>query len=380
MVKYCDTDYAMMVCTALCLQSPTRDGSPAQSADELTEPDDEVSQPQVSAESPPPLAGVTQDLETLTTLPLELAGRSLATVASDEVQLPPIKDRRFPSSLSSATASHAPSAAESKDDTDIGDTGDVFVSLSAPLPQQTPITLEKPQFVPSEKAPEEEGKIMEEVKIFEKGAENVKLETVVEVAAPVIHVNVAKEEMAPNPVTEVSQPTHSEPESAEAETQDSEPKPTPVKTAECTLPQDSKKLSEGIAFLGTTALVKSAHSPPSTSMAEATIAVQKDTKEEGNQDAPSFIVFNPREDPTMMQGRAGLILLHIYDYYLCHSRLVIHFSASRYICSKEKKKHEAAEQEGSHWTPSRCLHGGVNQHQVSEQLYSCMHNISQGLS
>lgn len=320
-------------------------------------------EPQVSAESPPPLAGVTQDPETLTTLPLELAGRSLATVASDEVQPPPIKDERFPSSFSSATASHAPLAAESKDDTDIGDTGGVFVSLSAPLPQQTPFTPEKPQFVPSEKAPEEEGKIMEEVKIFEKGVENAKLEPVVEVAAPVIHVNVAKEEMAPNPVTEVSQPSHSEPESAEAEIQDSEPKPTLVETAEGTLPQDSKKLSEGIAFLGTTALVKSAHSPPLTSMAEAAIAVQKDTKEEGNQDAPSFIVFNP----TMMQGRTELILLHIYDYYLCYSRLVIHFSSSSYICSKEKKKHEAAEQEGSHWTPSRCLHGGVNQH---KQLYA----------
>lgn len=327
-------------------------------------------EPQVSAESPPPLAGVTQDLETLTTLPVELAGRSLATVASAEVQLPPIKDEQFPSSLSSATASHAPSTAESKDDTDVGDTGDVFVSPSAPLPQQTPVTMEKPQFVPCEKAPEEEGKIMEEVKIFEKEVENAKLEPVVEVAATVIHVNVAKEEMAPNPATEVSQQSHSEPESAEEETQDSEPKPTVVETAERTLPQDSKKLSEGIAILGTTAL-------------EATVAVQKDTKEEvnseKNQDAPSFIVFNPREDPTMMQGRAGLILLHIYDYYLCYSRLVIHFSSSSYICSKEKKKHEAAEQERSHRTPSRCLHGGMNQHKVSEQLYSCMHNISKGL-
>lgn len=341
-------------------------------------------EPQVSAESAPPPAGVTQDLETLTTLPLEVAGRSLATVASAGVQLPPIKDERFPSSLSSATASHALSAAESKDDTDVGDTGDVFVSPSAPLAKQTPVTPEKPQFVSSEKAPEEEGKIMEEVKIFEKEVENAKLEPVVEVAAPVIHVNVAKEEMAPNPATEVSQPSHSEPESAEEETQDSEPKPTVVERAERTLPQDSKKLSEGIAFLGTTALVKSAHSPLSTSMAEATIAVQKETKEEGNseknQDGPSFIVFNPREDPTMMQGRAGLILLHIYDYYLCYSRLVIHFSSSSYICSKEKKKHEAAEQERSHRTPSRCLHGGVNQHKVSEQLNSCMHNISKGLS
>lgn len=303
-------------------------------------------EPQVSAESSPPLAGVTQDLETLTTLPLELAGRSFETVASDEVQLPPIKDERFPSCLSSATASHASSAAESKDDTDIGDTGDDFVSPSAPLPQQTAVTLEKPQFVPSEKAPEEEGKIMEEVKIFEKGVENAKLKPVIEVAAPVIHVNVAKEEMAPNPATEVSQQSHSDPESAEAETQDSEPKPTPVGTAERTLPQDSKKLSKGIAFSGTTALVKSSHSPPSTSMAEATIAVQNYTKEEGNsernQDAPSFIVFNPREDPTVMQGRAGLILMHIYEYYLCYSRIVIHFSSSSYICSKEKKKHEAA--------------------------------------
>lgn len=282
-------------------------------------------EPQVSAESPPPLAGVAQDLETLTTLPLELAGRSSATVASAEVQLPPIKDERFPSSPSSATAFHAPSAAESKDDTDVGDAGDVFVSPPAPLPRQTPVTLEKPQFVPSEKAQEEEGKIMEEVKIFEKEVENAKLEPVVEVAAPVIHANVAKDEMAPNPATEVSQPSHSEPESAEEETQDSEPKPTVVDTAEHTLPHDSRKHSEGVAFLETTALVKSAHCPPSTSMAEATTAVQMDTKEEvnseKNRDAPSFIVFNPREDPTMMQGRARLILLHLYDYYLCYSRL-----------------------------------------------------------
>lgn len=278
-------------------------------------------EPQVSAESPPPLAGVAQDLETLTTLPLESAGRSLATVASAEVQLPPIKDKQFPSSLSSATASHAPSAAESKDDTDIGDTGDVFVSPPAPLAQQTPVTLEKPQFVPSEKAPEEEGKVMEEVKLFEKEVDNAKLEPVVEVAAPVIHVNVAKEEMAPNPATEVSQPSKSEPESAEEDTQDSKSKPTVVETAERTLPQDSKKLSEGIAFLGTTALVKSAHSPPSRSMAEATIAIQEDTNEEvnseKNQDTPSFIVFNPREDPTMMQGRAGLTLFFTFMITTC---------------------------------------------------------------
>lgn len=241
---------------------------------------------EVSAETSPPIVGVHQDLETLATL------------------------EQFSSSLISPSASSSPTAQESNNDTKVikSDTEDVFCSSSVPLSQQTPVTLEKSQFVPHVKPPVEEEKMLEK----EKQVDSTKLELSVDIAAPAVHYKVVNEE------TKVSQPSDPEPESDKVEAQDvtrtsairPEQSPTLVEAAEPNLGldllQDSEKISKGGDFSGTTASVECAQLLQKSTAAEAATAVHKDTEEgnsETNQDAcSSSRARHPIEEPTTAQG------------------------------------------------------------------------------
>lgn len=277
------------------MQLLTRDENPTPTTDELREPEDGVTQLdewvelEVSAETSPPIVGVHQDLETLTTL------------------------EQFSSSLISASASSSPTAQESHNDTKVikSDTEDVF--CSEPLSQQTPVTLEKSQFIPHVKPPVEEEKMLE-VKMLEKEkqVDSSKLELSVDIAAPAFHYKVVNED------TKVSQPSDPEPESDKVETQDvtrtpairPEQSPTLVEAAEPSLGldllQDSEKISKGGDFSGTTASVECAQLLQKSIAAEAATAVHKDTEEgnsETNQDAcSSSRALHPIKEPTTAQG------------------------------------------------------------------------------
>lgn len=274
------------------MQLLTRDENPTPTTDELREPEDGVTQLdewvelEVSAETSPPIVGVHQDLETLTTL------------------------EQFSSSLISASASSSPTAQESNNDTKVikSDTEDVF--CSEPLSQQTPVTLKKSQFIPHVKPPVEEEKMLE-VKMLEK-VDSTKLELSVDIAAPAFHYKVVNEE------TKVSQPSDPEPESDKVETQDvtrtpairPEQRPTLGEAAEPNLGldllQDSEKISKSGDFSGTTASVECAQLLQKSIAAEAATAVHKDTEEgnsETNQDAcSSSRALHPIEEPTSAQG------------------------------------------------------------------------------
>lgn len=294
------------------LQLLTGDEYPVLTTDELGGPEDEATESdewvelQVCAETLPHAAGVHQDLEILTTL---LAGPSSAAVAPDELQ------EQFPSSLISASASSPPTVQESNNDTKIikGDTEDVFCGTSVPLSQQTPVTLEKSQFIPHVKPPAESENTLE-VKMLkkEKQVDSTKLELSVAIAAPAIHCEGVNEE------NQVSQPLDPEPESAKVETQDvtrapairPEHGPTLVETAEPSLGldllQDSEKISKYGDFSGTTASIECPQLLQKSIAAEATAAVHHDTEEgnsDTNQDAcSSSSALHSIDEPTATQG------------------------------------------------------------------------------
>lgn len=311
LTKNHDTDHMLQWFALFSwLQLLTRDENPTLTTDELREPEDGITQLdewvelQVNDETSPLVVGVHQDLEIL-------AGPSSVTVASDELQ------EQVPSSLISASTSSPPPAEESNNDTKVikCDTEVLSCSSSVPLSQQTPVTMEKFQFIPHAKPPVKEEKMLK-VKMLEKEkrVDSTKVELSVAIAAPAFQYEEVDEE------TKVSQPSDPEPESDKEETQDvirtpairPEQSPTLVEAAEpnlcLNLLQDSKKISKGGDLSGTTASVECAQLLQESITAEATTAVQKDMdmedgNNETNQDAcSSSRSLLPMEEPTTAQG------------------------------------------------------------------------------
>lgn len=293
------------------LQLLTRDENPVPTTDELLEllePEDGITQLdewvelQVDDETSPLVVDVHQDLDIL-------AGPSSVTVASDERQ------EQVPLSLISASASSPHPAEESNNVTEVikGDTEVVSCSSSVPLSQQTPVTVEKSQFITHAKPPVEEEKMLE-VKMLEKEkrVDSTKVELSVGTVAPTFQNEEIDEE------TKVSQPSDPEPESDKEKTQDvtrtpairPEQSPTLGEEAEPNLGldllQDSEKIAKGGDLSGTTASVECAQLLQESIAAEATTAAQKDTEDgndETNQDAcSSSRALRPVEEPTTAQG------------------------------------------------------------------------------
>lgn len=289
---------------------------------------DENTEPDVSAETPPPPATDTktleeakQEVEPQITLPPELAAHTSVAAAATDVLSPLIKEEQS-SAPPAAAASPPPPEAVSKADTKVSDTVDAPVSPSASLaPQEAPAKMEDAQSAPAEKVPEKDEKKTEEVKKLEKEEPTVipKSEPVAEPAVAVNPLSVEKDEPATKAASEVSQPPPSEPEPTAPKTQStapisaSEPEPALAETAEPPLsnglPQDPEELCEDMAFTDTTPLDKpdASHSQESTPVVKTAMSAQEEVREEEtkekSEDVPPTPVSCSTEEPTTMQGK-----------------------------------------------------------------------------